>query len=145
TVTPDFEAGCPRWLTFLSEGFAGDDEIVGCVQRLIGYCLTGSTREEILPIFTGSGGNGQGTLIRTLMHVLGEYAAALPAGALIAKRTTEHPTEIAMLHKVRLAVSSENPSGARLNISRVKDWTGGDKLRGRWMNKDFFEFSPTHK
>ena len=37
-----------RWLQFLGEIFAGDAEMTTYMQRVAGYCLTGSTREQAL-------------------------------------------------------------------------------------------------
>ena len=40
------EGSCPTWLTFLDRITNGDAELQSYLQRLAGYCLTGSTREE---------------------------------------------------------------------------------------------------
>lgn len=64
---------------------------------------------------------------------------------LLQSRGERHPTEIADLFGRRLVAASETPQGVRLNESLVKDLTGGERLRGRRMREDFWEFPPTHK
>lgn len=54
------EAQCPSWLAFLESSQPGDPEIHTFLQRLAGYAVTGSTREECLAFFYGSGRNGKG-------------------------------------------------------------------------------------
>ncbi len=63
TETPYMpDASCPRWEQFLTEIFNGDTELIAFVQRFIGYCLTGDTREHVLAVLHGSGCNGKSTL-----------------------------------------------------------------------------------
>ena len=68
-------APAPRWEQFLQEIFAGDTEIIGFMQRLLGYGITGQTTEHILPILWGQGRNGKETLLETIKNVLGDLAA----------------------------------------------------------------------
>jgi putative DNA primase/helicase len=56
-----------------------------------------------------------------------------------------HTTGIADLQGARLVVSSEIDEGRRLAEATVKQLTGGDKIKARFMRQDFFEFEPTHK
>jgi putative DNA primase/helicase len=41
--------------------------------------------------------------------------------------------------------SAEADAGRRFAEARVKQLTGGDRVKARQMRQDFFEFSPTHK
>jgi putative DNA primase/helicase len=136
---------CPLFKTTIKEICGGDDGLVDFLQRFFGYCLTGLTREEKLLFFLGDGGNGKGTVIETVAHVLGDYAVVVAMTTLIQTRHQEHPTEIAKLFKARLAVASETSDGGRINAARVKLLTGSDELTGRYMRADFFDFAPTHK
>jgi putative DNA primase/helicase len=49
---------CPLWLTFLNQVLP-DREIQDYMQRVCGYCLTGSTKEHALSFLYGVGGNGK--------------------------------------------------------------------------------------
>jgi putative DNA primase/helicase len=95
--------------------------------------------------FWGTGGNGKGTLIETVLNLMGDYGTVVPMTTLIERRHSEHPTEIADLAGKRLAVASETDQRARWNAARIKVLTGSDKLKGRFMRADFFEFIPRFK
>jgi P4 family phage/plasmid primase-like protien len=139
-------ARCPRWLRFLRDLFGGDPWLIAFVQRLLGYCLTGDVREQILPIFWGAGANGKSTIINAVMRVMGaDYAMKAAPELLMASRGERHPTEVADLFGMRLVVASETQHGRRLNEALVKDLTGGERQRARRMREDFWEFDPTHK
>jgi putative DNA primase/helicase len=114
------------------------------MQRLAGYCLTGSVREEVLIFFFGPGGNGKGTFIETLLYVMADYGVTIPMTTLVETRNPEHPTEIAKLCGARLAVASETKEGNYWDTGRIKALTGGDRLTGRFMRQDYFDFDPTH-
>ncbi len=140
------DAPCPTWLRFLEGVFQRKARLIVFIQRLLGLCLTGDVSEHILPIFWGAGANGKTTLLNAVLKTLGdEYAMKARTELLLQSRGERHPTEIADLFGRRLVAASETPQGARLNESLVKDLTGGERLRGRRMRGDFWEFPPTHK
>jgi putative DNA primase/helicase len=137
---------CPTWERFLRDVFARDERMIAFIQRLLGYGLTGSVSERILPIFYGGGANGKSTLLNTFMAVLGDdYARPAPASLLMCKRNESHPTEIASLFRKRFVSCIETKDGARMNEELIKQLTGNDKLTARRMREDFWDFDPTHK
>ena len=146
SVNYDPNADTYDWDRFL-ESIFGSESLIGCVQRLLGYCATGSTQEQVLPIFWGSGSNGKTTLVETFMKVLGDdYASQAPKSLLIQSKSGDsHPTDLAMLHGKRFALGSESEDGQRLNEALVKQLTGSDKIVARRMREDFWTFTPTHK
>lgn len=147
-VTPisPADTGAPLWVECLKTWTEGDDELIGFLQRLAGYFLTGSTREEILPIIHGPGGNGKTKWIEAIRSCLGpDYAGGIAMETLIITNGEQHPTDVADLRGKRLAIACETEEGRRLAESKVKLLTGGDRLRARFMRRDFFEFDPTHK
>src|SRR5216683_6275658 len=140
------EAKATRWDDFLQKIFSNNQNVIAFMKRLLGYFLTGSVREQILPIFWGGGSNGKSTLIGTVLAVLGQdYGIKAAADLIITKRADSHPTERADLFGKRLAVCIETEENRRLAESLVKDLTGGDRLRARRMREDNWEFDPTHK
>lgn len=142
----DDRAACPRWEQFLAEVFNNDAELMDWFQRLLGYCLTGSTDLHILPVLWGSGRNGKSTIVRTMINVLGhDYASTTPSGFLAVSRGEQHPTKIATLYGKRFVCDLETGDGMRLDEELVKRLTGGDELMARRMHEDFWYFRPTHK
>ena len=144
-VTPDDDADDSTWQQFLADITCGNVELQHYLQRLIGYCLTGDVRDHILAFFHGPGANGKSTLLDVLLYLLGEYAKQISAETLTEARGERHPTDIANLLGVRLAVSSELEEGQHWAEARVKSLTGDAMLAGRFMRTDFFEFRRTHK
>ncbi len=140
------DAPCPVWLKFLDAVFKQDKELITFIQRLLGRCLTGDVSEDILAILWGKGANGKTTLLNAVMNTLGsDYAMKARTELLMESRGERHPTEIADLFGRRFVAASETPDGGRLNESLIKDLTGRERLRGRRMREDFWEFAPTHK
>jgi P4 family phage/plasmid primase-like protien len=134
---------------FLSAITCCDTDLTGFIQRMLGACLFASSAREDhwLAFLVGEGRNGKGTLIeKCASRAMGTYARRIPAEVLLADdRGTRHPTEIANLVGARLAYASEIDEGRRWNESRLKELSGGDKLSGRFMRQDLFEFVPSHR
>jgi putative DNA primase/helicase len=142
----DPEATCPRWIQFLEEVFAGDQDLIGFVQRFLGSCLTGDVSDHALALFFGGGRNGKSTLIGVVQEILGDYAMTAKPDLLMSKRGDgDHPTELADLFGKRLVSTIEVEDGRRLAEALVKSLTGGDRIRARRMRENFWEFDPTHK
>lgn len=133
----------PRWNAFLRRTFGGNTALIEFMQRLCGLAAIGEVRDHVLPFLFGTGSNGKSVMLEVLSSVLGDYAIEAPANFLLAGRE-KHETEIARLHGARLVVCSEVNRGERFDEAKVKVLTGGDRLAGRFMRGDFFDFTPTH-
>jgi putative DNA primase/helicase len=145
-VAFDPKADCPTWRKFLDTIFDSRDDLIGYMQRLVGYTITGVVKEHVLPFLYGTGANGKSTFCESAMKVLGpDYAMKAPPDLLIAKRGESHPTERADLFGKRFVACIETEAGRRMAEALVKEMTGGDRCRARWMYKDNFEWEPTHK
>lgn len=116
TVEPNWQMPTPRWNRFIDEIFMGDTLLVTYIQRFLGQAIIGETKEQLLPFLYGTGANGKTTLLNVVQNILGigqtGYSTTSPAEILtVANR---HPTEIAALSGVRLAVISELEEGQRI-------------------------------
>jgi putative DNA primase/helicase len=139
------DAQCPTWLAALSRWMDGKQHMVDFLQRLAGYSITGDVSEQILPFLFGDGSNGKSTYMGNQLAMLGKDYATQAAPELLTAGREGHPTELADLRGMRLVASIEVDDGKRMAEGLVKQLTGGDKLKARFMRQDFFEFSPTHK
>lgn len=74
-VAFDANAKCDVWAAFLARAMGGDDELVRYLQRMLGYSLTGLTREHALGFFFGGGANGKSTCLSTIHAMLVVVAA----------------------------------------------------------------------
>ena len=145
-VTYDPDAECERWMAFLDRILDGNQELISYLQRLVGYTLTGTVREHILPIFHGNGANGKTVFFNVVQALLGDdYSMKAPRDMLMARKHSAHPTEQASLFGKRLLAASETEDGHRLNEPLVKELTGGEIITARRMKEDFWTFPPTHK
>ena len=142
-VAPDFDADQTPWLKFLQTTFSGDTELIGFVQRLLGYGCVGAVREAILPVFYGEGANGKTVLLETVQALLGDYATVAPQKFLV-QGPPQHATEVAALAGARLVIASETNEGEAFDEAKVKILTGGDKIKARFMRQDEFTFVPSH-
>lgn len=135
----------PIWDKFLADVFAADLTMIEFIQRMVGYCLTGSTREQKLFFLHGIGANGKSVFLDVVRAIAGTYAHNLPSEALMASRHEGHPTMLASLAGKRLAISSEIEESAHWAEARIKALTGDETVTARFMRQDFFEFRLTHK
>ncbi len=144
-VAYDPTANCPTFTKFLQRIMNERQELIAFLQRLIGYALTGSVREQMLFFWYGAGANGKSTLLNILLAMLGQDYARQAAPDVLTVGRDRHPTELADLAGVRLVASIEVAEGKQLAEAVVKQMTGGDKVKARFMRQDFFEFDPTFK
>jgi putative DNA primase/helicase len=142
-VTP--YGACPLWLKFLAEVTAHNKELQGYLQRVAGYALTGSIREQALFFAYGTGGNGKGTFLNTIQAIMGDYACVADPETFTASPTPRHLTELARLQGARLVVAQETEEGKQLAEARVKAITGGDPITANFMRRDPFTFLPQFK
>lgn len=136
----------PLFEKFIQDIFCGRDDLIRWVQRYLGYCLTGDTREDVLATWYGSGGNGKTTLLELIFDVLGpDYSGPGASDLLFAKSGDAHPTDKADLYGKRFVACSETGAGKWLDKELVKRLTGGDKIKARRLYENFWSFTPTHK
>jgi len=145
-VVFDQKVQCPNWLKFLDTVTGGDVSLQSYIQRVVGYTLTGSAREEVMFVLYGTGNNGKSTFRETVHSLVGDYALASDAGLLIERNTPGGATpELARLRGRRLVSINETSENDHLNEARVKFITSHDKITARNLYQQFFDFDPSHK
>lgn len=133
------------WLTFLDRATAGNTDLQSFLQRMAGYCLTGSTREHALFFLYGTGANGKSVFVNTLSGIVADYGVTAGMETFVASNSDRHPTDLASLRGARLVTATETEEGRHWAEARIKALTGGDKIAARHMRQDFFEFCPIFK
>nr|MDQ2667387.1 phage/plasmid primase, P4 family [Gemmatimonadota bacterium] len=133
------------WHQFLEKVTDQNAELISYLQRVAGYCLTGSTEEHAMFFLHGKGGNGKGTYVNTIAGLLNSYARQAPMSMFTASKFDQHPTELAMLHGARLVNAQETDKGRRWAEAKIKSLTGGDMVSARFMRMDHFEYLPQFK
>jgi putative DNA primase/helicase len=142
-VTPGGE--CPLWLKFLERVTGGDSDFQEYLQRIFGYALTGSTTEQALFFLFGTGANGKGVTMQTISRIFKDYHCTAPISTFTVSFGDRHPTELADLCGARLVTVGETEEGRGWSEKLIKQLTGGDPMKGRFMRQDLFEFDPQLK
>ncbi len=137
-------ATCPTWEKFLKTVTNGDTELIDFLQCAVGYTLTGSNREQCLFFLHGSGCNGKGVFCETIKKLLSDYGQTAPESLFTIDRNQSATNHIARLAGCRMAIAAELEEGTSFAESRIKGLTGGDTITARFLNKEFFDFTPTH-
>jgi putative DNA primase/helicase len=138
-------AECPKWKDFLDYIFAGDMELIGYMQKLTGYCLTGSIKQQILPILYGNGNNGKTTFMQVLEGLLGEYCIYADVSSFVASNRSTIRNDLARMKGSRLILTSEFEHNQHISEATVKSATGGEKIPCRYLYGEYFEYRPTGK
>jgi putative DNA primase/helicase len=146
TVVSPESGNHPVFDRFMRDITLGDQALIDYHQRSLGACLSGAITDNFLLFWYGLGQNGKNTLGDLIGWMLGDYAKVVPAETLMAPRGgAQHPTDLANLRGIRLAVSSEVDEGSYFNEQRIKSLTGDAVISARFMRQDFFEFKRTHR
>lgn len=145
-VDYDPDAVCQEWETALYQIAGERGDIAGFLRRWFGYCLSGSTREQVFVAHYGDGSNGKSLVMDLMAKTSGSYAASAPSGMMAAtKYESVKDTELAILRGRRMVTAHETREGVELREDFVKMASGGDKITARRLYSDEFEFTPTHK
>jgi P4 family phage/plasmid primase-like protien len=148
-VAFDPAATCPRFDRFLEEIYQGDMELTAYHWRRFGYCLTGSTAEQVFFVNFGGGANGKSTAAEIENGTLGDYAMTANIATFCSSRfdrsAGEASPHLAALKGARLVSAVEPKLSAVLDESKVKQIVGGDPVRARHLHQEEFTFRPTCK
>jgi putative DNA primase/helicase len=139
-------AEVPSWMREMIVTMMGsDEEMARYLQRLLGYGITGEVREEVFPIWTGSGRNGKGLLTQALQELLGPFYREMNCAVICDSRQCSNiDSERAKLLGARLAVFNELKAGEKLKTNEVQLLTGGDGIAAKALYKDPITVMPRH-
>jgi putative DNA primase/helicase len=144
-VKYDPDAACPTWDAFLDRIFESNSRMIAYVQRVVGYCLTGSVEEEILFFLYGTGQNGKSKFREAIQWMMGDYSRPCDFTSFLVRNGDGPRNDIAGLVNVRAAMVSEVADNRRLDEALIKELTGGDKISARFLHEEFFDYYPRFK
>lgn len=128
--------------SFLRDVFPSSPEMYQYARKVLGYCLTGSVREQAFFLFVGVGANGKSTLFKVLKRVLGAFYCLAPRGLFVSRAGESQEKEgllFTTLAGKRLAVCDENDDIDVLESARIKKLTGDSRALARAHFRDFEE------
>lgn len=143
----DEKATCPTWDAFMKMTFDDNQSLIDYVKRCIGYSLTGSTQEQVLFFLYGpTGDNGKTVFVNLLRALLSEdYCKNTDITTFQPQRPEKVRNDLAGLVGARVVIAAEPSEGAKFDMGRIKQMTGEDRISARFLNKEFFEYTPQFK
>jgi len=147
-VTYDPEAKCPTFDRFIDQITMGRQDLASYLQRVAGYILTGSIKEQCLFFLYGGGSNGKSKFLDVLSELCGDYCRRTPASTLMngMRSAGQASPDLVRLERTRMVRASELSNGSAFDESLIKDMTGGETMVARGLyNNDYEEFLPKFK
>jgi putative DNA primase/helicase len=133
---------CPLFMAFLDKITGGNQELIGFLQRSLGYAITGLTKEHALFFWYGTGSNGKSVLLNTVTSIVREYHVNATMETFIESHNERHLTELAFLRGAHVVTAVETEKGRHWAENKIKSLTGGDPISARFMRQDLFTFTP---
>lgn len=135
----------PYWDMVLARASGGDTGMLHYLQKLIGYSLTGDTRQEAMFYLHGPGNSGKSKFILPIQEIMGDYAKSFEIDLFLAGAKENMSEKFAQLADVRLAIGSEPQEGGRWHEGRLKLATGRNRISCRDVYAKRMEYLPQFK
>lgn len=140
------ERGRPSlWLQLLDFWTNGDAGLIGFLQQMCGYMLTGDTSEQRLFFLRGPSATGKGTFVSVIQEILRDYAVTGDERMLAHSGSTKIDEALASARGARMYVFDELPRGFRVNDALLKRISGESVLTARQLFGERFDYLPTYK
>ena len=143
------EAKCPQFDVFMNQIMDTNKNKINYLQKAFGYSLTTDTSLETFFIFWGkTTRNGKGTLIKTILYMLGNYGNSSQPEVLSQNKNKDssRPSgDIARLSECRFLSISEPSKHLIIDSALLKTLIGRDKITARHLKQSEFEFDPMFK
>jgi len=141
------DAASDLWQKFLNQIFNDNQDVIAYLQKSLGYTLTGDVTEQSLFFCHGGGQNGKSTLLNVFMEIMQPYAMQADIEMFLTsyKPAAGHSEDIANLAGKRLVIASEIEEGRRLAVAKLKQMTGGERIRASHKHEKEFEFNVNYK
>lgn len=144
------KAKCLQFDEFINQIMLSNENKINYLQKAFGYSLTADVFLETCFILWGkTTRNGKGTLIKTILYMLGDYGKSAPPEILSVKKQgkdSSRPSgDIARLNDCRFLSISEPERQMYIDSALLKTLTGRDKITARFLCQSEFEFDPMFK
>lgn len=141
------EVTCPRWEQFIKEVTQDNKDKADYLQRVLGYSILGTGKEECMFILHGkTTRNGKSTMLDAIQHLLGDYSTVAPV-ELICRNERQKNAEaanpvLARLKGKRMVTMSESDTAGKLDEATIKQYTGGEDITARELYQSAITFKP---
>lgn len=133
--------------SFMNSIFLDNEILIEFVNKLFGYCLTGSVEEQIFTILYGNGSNGKSVLCESIEEVLSTKFFTKSNSKIFTqdiKLGSATPHLSKLVHK-RIAFIEEFDKNAKFKENVVKDLTGSKTLSYRKLYSEEEEIQMSSK
>lgn len=148
-VVYNAKANCPQFKKFMNEIMLHNKNKIDFLQKILGYSVTAETLlEECFILYGKTTRNGKGTLMDTILYMLGDYGMTAVPETLALKKwkdSSKASGDIARLNGCRFVNISEPSHDMVIDSALLKTLTGRDKITARFLNQNEFEFYPMFK
>ena len=134
---PDGGSPCPKWHAF-KQSIQPDAEVLACMDRIIGYAITGHARmEQFIAVYVGRGRNGKGVYFDTICDIMGDLAWTIKPEMIMedknARSAGSASPEMVMMAGRRIVRASETDENQKISAAKLKSLTGGNKQNARGL------------
>lgn len=132
----DLDATCPTFDDWLAQ--VVDPDSVELVWELIGYMMMNGNPLQRAVLLVGLGGNGKGTFLRLLTHMMGAHNVS----NVTLHDIVEGKFEVAGIYGKLANIAGDIEARAMNNTAKFKAITGGDTIEAQHKYGDPFRFTP---
>ena len=123
----------PKWIESLFDIYKDKEACASYLQMLLGYFMTGETREQTFVVFRGNRGkNGKGVILNLLERIMGDFIYKINKGLVISsEKCSNRGASLAKLVFSRLSYIDETRKEDSFKDDFVKDISGEGKITYR--------------
>lgn len=124
-----------------------DQEMCTYLLTKLSSFLEGTQRDQRFEIWTGTGANGKGRILKLILDSFGEYACTIPVTLLTRPRLDANSASPALSQTKgkRMCAFQEPEPDDKIYVGHMKNIVGGDKMMARSLYADPVEFYPQFK
>lgn len=131
-------AKCPIFLQFINDCMCGDQDLIKCIQEIMGYVLIDNNKAQKFFLFYGIGSNGKSVLCDVIINMMGRDNIS----SLSIKQIKGNFTPSCIVGK-KANISSENE--ADFETEKLKAITSGDIMTIDVKYAQPYDYRPTCK
>lgn len=134
------------WNEHLRTLFDGDQEMIDVFEEYLGYSISGETTEECLTIIHGPPRSGKGTMLQTVLKLIGpELGGTIKPKSILRRGEKQNiRADLAVIWNKRLLRCSEFEPNDKVGTA-VREVTGNDSVTAEFKYGNPFEYRPRYK
>ena len=117
------------------------EEYYQCIIMILGYLITGESCEKLMFLLLGEGNNGKSILTSFLEEICGDLLK-IDTGKLLSQKRGGPNPEFLSMRNGRVILIQEPSKTDKLDMTTIKQVTGGDKFSARELYSNTVEKFP---